>query len=102
MRFLLPEEGGRLSPAMQGYRPDVMFQNDDALYMIHPEFIDAEGVPIPKDTPITGRVRALMRPYSEEVRRKSSAKVRVGDTIKIQEGPHTVALATVTEVYGDT
>jgi len=63
VRFLTTDEGGRQGPAMQRYRPDIHYDDDEAdgLWMVWPRFIDDSGQELPKDTVIPQVSRATFK-----------------------------------------
>lgn len=62
-RLHAPSEGGR-KLTFQHLRCDFLDAGDvparDGIYMIHPEFLDAAGEPLPKDRPVPLMGRASM------------------------------------------
>ncbi len=62
-RLYAPSEGGR-EVTFQHLRCDFLYAGDDpardGIHMIHPEFLDAAGEPLPKDRPVPLMGRASM------------------------------------------
>ena len=62
-RLYAPSEGGR-EVTFQHLRCDFLYAGDDpakdGIHMIHPEFLDASGEPLPKDRPVPLVGRASM------------------------------------------
>lgn len=58
--FLAPNEGGRATPAHQGYRPDMVFDGHPGAWMIHPEFLREDGTPYALHESVPSSVHANM------------------------------------------
>lgn len=105
-RFYTVEEGGRRKgPPFQGYRCDWAYEGDDigktGIYMIGPEFMDANGVDIPEGIPVSVTGIARMWIVSDELR-VSIHRNRIREGVKgyFMEGNHRVAEAVVTRLIG--
>lgn len=102
--FLSPEEGGRQSgPPSQGYRSDFWYKNPTQsptqLYMICPEFLDAEGRIILDDTiPVPTRGLANMWIMNPERRIIHQQHIQADLEGFIMEGPNRVARCRVTRI----
>lgn len=100
LRFLSPEEGGRQGPVFQGYPPDMRYDGDtDALWMVRPIFLAADGTIIPGDVPIRGKVSARMYIVVDEMRTTvHRQRLREGIKFFLHEGSHVVAEGVVTKI----
>jgi translation elongation factor EF-Tu-like GTPase len=101
VRFLTPEEGGRKGPAVQGYRPDLHYDDDetDELWMIWPRFLDASGQELPEGTLIPQCTKAQFYIVNDDLRRTiHRRRLREGVRFHIYEGPHRVASGLVTKI----
>ena len=60
IKFLTKDEGGRERLPLQGYRPDLRYndQNEDSAWMIWPLFLNDEGIEIPKGNPVKQQMKA--------------------------------------------
>ncbi|PML82179.1 MULTISPECIES: hypothetical protein [Vibrionaceae] len=81
-RLYPPSEGGLQSPS-QHMRCDFAYAEDNVeksgIYMIHPEFLDQNGMPIPEGVPIPSRGLASMWVLVPEMREKVHIqKLQVG------------------------
>lgn len=106
IRILPHAEGGRATPAFNGIRWDFAYADDGPecpLYIIHPDFIDAEGNSLPCDqglpvgVELTARMRVLNDELCETVHR---ARIRAGLQFYCCEGSRRVAVGFVTRVTG--
>ena len=93
--FLEESEGGRKTPADQGYRPDLVFADDPHTWMINPEFLRDDGTSYPVGARVPRAVRANMYVIYEESRPQVRDIVRVGQKVRMVEGSHTVATGEV-------
>ena len=82
--FLEESEGGRKTPADQGYRPDLVFADDPYTWMINPEFLRDDGTSYPVGARVPRAVRANMYVIYEESRPKVRAIVRVGQKVRMR------------------
>mgnify|MGYP001558373959 CR=1 FL=1 len=101
VRFLTADEGGRQGPAMQGYRPDIHYDDDetDQLWMIWPRFIDDIGQELQKGAVIPSLARAHFYIINTELRSTvHRARLREGVRFHICEGQHRVAACRVTKI----
>ena len=101
VRFLTADEGGRQGPAMQGYRPDIHYDDDetDGLYMVWPGFIDDSGQELPKGTVIPPVSRAHFYIINDELRRTvHRQRLREGVRFHICEGARRVASCRVIKI----
>src|ERR1700729_1674997 len=96
--FLDAAEGGRKTPASQGYRPDMVFESDRHTWMIHPEFLREDGSSYSIGARVPRSTRANMYVFSTHVRQLLRNIVRVGEKVRMVEGSHAVALGEVTAV----
>src|SRR5262249_18778156 len=73
IRFLTPEGGGRVTPPMQGYKPEFFYLNGVTEgYMIWPDFLAADGSSLPEWTPLEvgSELRARMYILSNDLRKQ--------------------------------
>jgi hypothetical protein len=98
VRFLGADEGGRKTPAHQGYRPDMAFADEPHTWMISPRFIRDDGSSFPTGEPIPHLVRANMFVVSAEVRPLLRPVVTVARKVRMVEGSHAVAVGEVTSI----
>jgi len=101
VRFLSPDEGGRRSPAVQGYRPDVHWDDDpsETLWMIHPRFLASSGEELPDGTEIPQLCKAHFYLISTHVRHLLHQQwLHERARFQISEGRHCVAAGVVTKV----
>lgn len=105
-RFYVESEGGRKSGSpLQHYRCDWAYESDDVsrsgVFMIYPEFLDANGEVIQDKVrvPISGR--ATMWILNPDLRREVH-RVRIAEGTRgyFMEGGRRVAEAVVTKVLG--
>lgn len=105
-RFFRAEEGGlRTGPPFQGYRCDWAYEGDDlaktGVYMIWPEFLDAEGVPLPDGERVPRSGQASMWILSGELRKQIHCRrIQEGTRGYFMEGSRKVAEAVVTRIVG--
>jgi translation elongation factor EF-Tu-like GTPase len=101
VRFLTADEGGRQSLAMQGYSPDIHYDDDEAegLWMVWPRFIDDSGQELPKGTVIPQVARAHFYIINDRLRRTvHRQRLREGVRFHICEGQRRVATCRVTKI----
>jgi hypothetical protein len=101
VRFLSREEGGRDAPPIQGYRPDIHYDDDlpDQLWMVWPRFIDDEGQELPDGTIVPRLTRARFFIVNDDLRATVHRnRLREGLRFSINEGPKRVAECRVTRV----
>jgi hypothetical protein len=100
-RFLTAAEGGRTMPPLQHTRWDWLYSGDDApvdgAWMIHPEFVDSTGDPLP-DGPVPLQGTARMYILDAKLRPMHSRRIREGVRGFMIEGPKRVAECEVTRV----
>jgi Elongation factor Tu C-terminal domain len=96
--FVDAEEGGRRTPATQGYRPDMIFADDPHAWMINPEFLRDDGSSYPVGARVPRSVRANMYVIYEERRPLVRDIVRIGQAVRMVEGSRTVATGEVTAI----
>ncbi|WP_397385192.1 hypothetical protein [Prosthecobacter sp.] len=103
-RFFTSEEGGRLSgPPGQHYRCDWAYSGDDiqrdGIFMIHPEFLTAEGEVDNEEHPVALQGTATMWILIPEMRNEVHQKrIKPGIQGYFMEGNKRVAEATVTKI----
>ncbi len=103
-KFLSSEEGGRRSGLpKQGYRCDWLYSGEDiegsVVYMIWPEFEDAQGLALPNGTQVFLRGKARMRILNSDLRRTVHRQLlRVGTKGYFVEGRTRVAEAEVVRI----
>jgi len=103
--ILTRAEGGRDTPPVNGIRWDLMYEDDDggepSLYVIWPEFIDANGDALPRDVPLSGTLRARMHIANDEFAKSiHKIRIRVGTRFFMMEGSHKMARGTVSWITG--
>ncbi|MEH6420079.1 hypothetical protein [Pseudomonas sp. CGJS7] len=104
IRIHTQAEGGRRSPPLNGIRWDFAYADDpvpNRLYMIWPDFFDADGNSLPGDVPLPVDVelRARMTVVVDEMRSEvHQGRIRVGVKFYCQEGPKRVASGVVTRI----
>jgi hypothetical protein len=96
--FLSAEDGGRKTPANQGYLRDIVFEEEPYTWMIHPAFLRADGSPFARNEPVPQDVRANMYVFSDHVRPWLREIVHVGRKVRMVEGNRTVAQGAVTAI----
>lgn len=103
-RLYAPSEGGR-KVTFQHLRCDFLYAGDDpardGIYMIHPEFLDAAGEPLPKDRPVPLVGRASMWILVAEMRAfVHRARLRVGVRGHFMEGARRIGDVEVETIEG--
>lgn len=98
VRFISQDEGGRKTPADQGYRPDMTFAGEAHTWMINPEFLRDDGSSFALHEPVPQSVRANMYVIHEEARLLARDIVYVGRRVRMVEGSRPVALGEVTAI----
>ena len=101
MRFLSHAEGGRASLPLQGYRPDIHYDDDatDELWMVWPLFTDSFGRELPNGTPIPQDAKANFYIIDGELRKTVHCeRLRVGTRFHLREGGKSVAACEVTKL----
>jgi len=86
---------------MQGYRPDIHYDDDEAdgLYMVWPRFIDDNGKELPEGTVIPQVSGAHFYIVNHDLRRSvHRQRLREGVRFHICEGPRRVAACRVTKI----
>ena len=105
VRIFTHEQGGRVNAPFNGIRWDFCYAEDDpsdGIYMIHPDFLDANGCSLPTDAPLpfdTSLV-ARFRICVDAMRPTHQARIAVGTRFYCHEGGHRVASGTVTRLMG--
>jgi translation elongation factor EF-Tu-like GTPase len=61
IRFLSREEGGRASPAFQGYRPMLLFDGDETYRDLSVSFLDEDGGALQSGSSVPVEVTASFR-----------------------------------------
>lgn len=107
IRILTAAEGGRRTAAVNGIRWDFAYADDGPnpplLYMIWPDFLDADGQSLPDGRPLpVGReLPARMTVVADDLRAVFHwHRVAPGVRFFCHEGPKRVATGTVTRVTG--
>jgi translation elongation factor EF-Tu-like GTPase len=88
IRFLDPSEGGRLTPANQGYRPTIQFEGHKMLYAGKVTFLTDDGTPFDRDFHVPRTVRAEVRIPNSEL---EDVDIKEGTRFWLTEGTHPVA-----------
>lgn len=105
-RFLSPEEGGRrIGLPLQGYKCDWSYIDDNiekiGIWMIHPEFKDADSNIIPYGENALAQGTASMYILNPKMRREVHRKrIHLGTKGFFMEGRRKVAEATVVKIIG--
>ena len=109
-RFFTQEEGGRMNPALQGYRSDWCYADDYAaweaneqqgslqIYMIHPWGVDEYGLEYSPHELMPSEGLADMRIFTEQMRLVHRKKIKVGVKGYFVEGSRRVAEAEVVDI----
>jgi hypothetical protein len=106
IRIYSAAEGGRSSPAFNSIRWDFAYadqQHDDALCMIWPDFLDAEGnsrltdLPLPTGEELPARMVIVVDEMRERVHR---SRIAPGVRFFCHEGRQRVAEGVVTRITG--
>jgi translation elongation factor EF-Tu-like GTPase len=99
--ILSTEQGGRNTPPHNFIRWDFGYAEDvplDEIYMIHPVFLDKDGLPYAKDIPLEGTLAARMHIVVREMVNYHKSRLSVGTKFNCHEGSRVVATGMVTEV----
>ena len=105
-RFLSPEEGGRLTGLpLQGLKCDWAYDNDDiektGIWMIYPEFKDADGNILPYGVQALPQGTASMYILSPQMRKEVHQKrIQLSTKGFFMEGKKKIAEATVVKIIG--
>ncbi|NRB63928.1 MAG: hypothetical protein HRU40_13040 [Saprospiraceae bacterium] len=105
-RILSESEGGRKTQVGQGIRWDFWYQFEgmhekNQLWMIWPEFLDAEGKVITqKDKIIASSGKARMWIVNEGMRKYHQEKIKIGLEANGHEGGRIVAKYKVSKIVG--
>lgn len=106
IRILTEAQGGRKSPPYNGIRWDLAYADEgvaEHLYMIWPDFCDAEGNSLPTDRPLPVGVelRARMTVVVDEMREQTHrGRIQPGVEFYCHEGNKRVAVGRVTRITG--
>ncbi len=101
VRFLTPEEGGRATLPLQGWRADVRREAEpgNQCWMIWPRFLGDDGQELPDGTPIAAVSLAHFYVLDDRLRRTVHREwVREDASFYLVEGPHRVARCRVTRL----
>lgn len=102
-RLYSQAEGGRKA-TFQHLRCDFVYEGEDplkdGLYMIHPEFLDADGQPLEENTPVPLEGRASMWILMPEMRAFHQLRIKPGVRGHFMEGPRKIANVQVEQVVG--
>jgi hypothetical protein len=101
IEVLPPTQSVRRTPAVNGIRWDFQYAAPPGTYhVIHPDFIDAAGHPLPPNLPLQGHLKARMRIVFDDMRPYHRPLIHSGVRFTCMEGPHVVARGVVTRVTG--
>lgn len=106
IRILTESEGGRKTSPFNGIRWDFSYASDnssDQLYMIWPDFYDANEDSLPADLPLPlgPELPARMTVVVDEMREQTHrGRIKPGVEFYCHEGPHRVAVGCVTRITG--
>ncbi len=97
------EQGGRMAPPFNGIRWDFCYAEDDAqdgIFMIHPDFVDADGQSLPMDSPmpIGTKLVARFRICNDKMVPQHQSRINVGTEFYCHEGGRRVASGIVTRI----
>lgn len=103
-RLYSPAEGGR-KVTFQHLRCDFMYEGDDpakdAIFMIHPEFLDENGRPLDEELPVPLKGKAAMWILVPEMRASvHRSRAEVGTRGHFMEGPRKIGDVTVEKILG--
>lgn len=99
VRFISSVEGGRQGPAVQGYRPDIQYDDSEDLWMVWPLFLDSNGDELSKGTVIPNVSNANFYIINDEFRRTVHRnKLHVNTDFHICEGIRKVAVCRVVKI----
>lgn len=100
-RLFSPEEGGRKTPAYQGIRWDIQYEDEAGAktYLVYPEFIDPDSFAIPNG-PFASVGRANMFVLNPTLLDFHRPRIRPGIRGYFMEGPRRVGVWEVVEVIG--
>lgn len=101
--YLYPESEGGRRVTYQYLRCDFTYKGDDirktGIYMIHPEFLDKNGKPIDKNTPVPLQGRASMRILFPEMRERiHKHRLKIGTEGHFMEGSRRIGDVVVDEI----
>ncbi len=100
-RLLRPEEGGR-KVTFQHLRCDFLYEGDnpttDGIFMVHPEFLDSAGEPIPEDVAVPLEGRASMWILMPQMRELHRARIKAGTRGHFMEGPRKIGSVEVERI----
>lgn len=102
---LFPESEGGRKATYQHLRCDFLYAGDDpvedAIYMIHPEFLDESGQPRGLDSPVPLEGHATMWVIVPEMREKvHRARIKVGTEGYFVEGARKIGKVRVEKIVG--
>ena len=103
-RLYAPAEGGR-KVTYQHLRCDFMYRGDDpkvdGIYMIHPEFLDRDGMPIRENLPVPLEGYATMWILIPEMRQQIHRdRIEVGIRGYFMEGSRKIGELVVEDIIG--
>lgn len=103
-RLFSPDEGGR-KITFQHLRCDFLYDGDDPLedgiYMIHPEFLDSNGQPLPDDVPVPLEGTASMWILNPEMRTQiHQSRVAIGIRGFFVEGSRKIGEVRIERIVG--
>ena len=99
--FLAHEQGGRLAQPLQGYRPDIHYDEDPPgqAWMVWPRFLATDGVELPDGTVIPPKCEANFYIVDDEMRQEVHlGRLRRGTHFNIVEGRRVVASCIVKQL----
>lgn len=103
-RLYSPSEGGRkVTP--QHLRCDFMYAGDvpqgDGIYMIHPEFLDSSGAPLPENVEVPSEGHATMWILFPQMRASvHRSRVKVGVCGHFMEGSRKIGDVEIVQIEG--
>ena len=102
--ILTEAQGGRKTPPVNGIRWDFLYAQDDpadGIFMIWPDFCDADGTSFSTDTQLKGTLHARMHIARKEgIATHHQGKLQEGTEFYCVEGPKKVAKGVVTKLTG--
>lgn len=97
--FISAADGGRQGPAVQGFRPDIQYEDSEGLWMVWPLFIDKNGVELAKGNVIPRVSNANFYIVNDDLRRTVHRdKLRENTHFHICEGGRKVAVCRVVKI----
>lgn len=100
VHFLTEKEGGRSSPARQGYRPSLHFDDGSYFGLAIPRFFGLNGRELKAGDIVPAEASAEFRVANDEAIAQLRKKLQPGESFDLTEGARIVARAVVLSVSG--